>query len=68
MVRGTPQLTSTPATTLTPAGVVIRGLASAAVGTLAMDVKAPPFSWPGALVAEHLAGRPLSTAPTGGTS
>jgi len=30
--------------------------------------KAPPFSWPGALVAEHLAGRPLSTAPTGGTS
>jgi len=32
------------------------------------STKAPPFSWPGALVAEHLAGRPLSTAPTGGTS
>jgi len=30
--------------------------------------KAPPFSWPGALVAEHLAGRRLSSAPTGGAS
>jgi hypothetical protein len=32
------------------------------------STKAPPFSWPGALVAEHRAGRPLSTAPTGGAS
>jgi hypothetical protein len=31
------------------------------------STKAPPFSWPGALVADHLAGRPLSTSPTGGT-
>ena len=38
MLRVTPQLTSSRANTLTPAGVVIRGLAAAAVGTLAMDV------------------------------
>lgn len=31
------------------------------------STKAPPFSWPGALVADHLAGRPLSTSQTGGT-
>lgn len=31
------------------------------------STKAPPFSWPGALLADHLAGHPLSTSPSGGT-
>jgi hypothetical protein len=67
-VRSTPELETTLAglprldvDRVLPEAVVLQALEPG------RSAKAPPFSWPGALVAEHLAGRPLSTRPTLGT-